>query len=112
MLLVLDGRLADHLARAVAEHLKWCRRAGVPAPAELATLLAALSAHSGQERPNVAPGDPQAVNGASAARLLGVSERTVRRMRADGRLPSVRVGRRVLVPLAGVRRLLDGQDAA
>jgi excisionase family DNA binding protein len=65
-----------------------------------------LMARSGQQRPNVAvdgPGGdgggvtPLLVGYRDAAAVLGVGERTVRRLVADGTLPSMRVGQRVLV---------------
>jgi excisionase family DNA binding protein len=40
------------------------------------------------------------------ARLLGIGERQAREAIARGELPSIRVGRRVLVPVPALRRLL------
>jgi excisionase family DNA binding protein len=37
------------------------------------------------------------------AQMLGIGRSTVFRLIADGELPSVRIGRRRLVPVAGVR---------
>ncbi len=45
---------------------------------------------------------PKLVSVAQAALALGSSQKTVRRMVADGRLPSVRVGRSVRVDLRGL----------
>ena len=50
---------------------------------------------------------PLAVSQTGAARLLGVGIGTVRALVAGGRLPIVRVGRRVLIPVAGLTALLD-----
>ena len=50
---------------------------------------------------------PLAVSVTGAARLLGVGIGTVRALVADGRLPIVRVGRRVLIPVDGLTALLD-----
>jgi excisionase family DNA binding protein len=45
---------------------------------------------------------PTLVSVAQAARQLGVSQKTVRRRIADGKLPSVKVGRAVRVDLRGL----------
>ena len=50
---------------------------------------------------------PMAVSLTDAARQLGLGIGTVRALIADGRLPIVRVGRRVLIPVAGLTALLD-----
>ncbi len=46
---------------------------------------------------------PLLVGFGEAARLLGVSARTVKRMVMQGMLPRCRIGRRVLIPVAGLR---------
>lgn len=108
LVLSVDERLGRHLARAVAEHLRWCRRNAVAAPAELSSLLAALSDCGGQqrsdEREDDTLGDGVCVSYQTAARLLDVSERTVRRMCADGRLSALPVGRRRVIPVFELRR--------
>lgn len=43
------------------------------------------------------------------ALLLSISQKTVRRMLADGRLDHVRIGRRVVVTAASVAVLLAGR---
>ena len=45
----------------------------------------------------------------AAAMLLDVSERTVRRMVADGRLPHVRIGTSVRIPRVALERFLAEQ---
>lgn len=50
---------------------------------------------------------PLAVSVAEAARLLDLSERTVREMVANERIKVVRVGSRVLIPRASLTALLD-----
>ena len=47
-----------------------------------------------------------AVNVEEAARRLGISPRGVARLLASGELPSLRVGRRRLVPLGALERLV------
>lgn len=49
------------------------------------------------------PGAPWWV--ADAARYLGVSERHVRRLADDGRVKTIRIGRRLLLPDSEVARL-------
>lgn len=46
------------------------------------------------------------VDAAELARWTGLSVRTIRNMQKDGRLPYVRVGRRVLFDLDDVERLI------
>jgi excisionase family DNA binding protein len=111
LIIAADERLTRHLALALASHLRWCRRNAVEAPAELGNLLATLEARSGQERPKsqdpAGIRDGLCVNYSTAARTLGVSERTVRRMASDGRLTVIPVGRRRLVLVDELRRLTD-----
>jgi excisionase family DNA binding protein len=94
---------------ALAEHQRRCRRNAITAPEYLFALLASIEDPNGQQRPIPAAGEPisdaQCVDYATAARLLGVSARTVRRMVADGRLGAVRVGRRRVVPVFELRQL-------
>lgn len=52
------------------------------------------------------------VTRADAAAVLGIDQRTVTRAIEDGQLPSLRVGRRVLVPRLPLLALLEGQTAA
>jgi len=57
-----------------------------------------------------------ALSCAEAAEQLGVSEWTVRRLVRDGKLPSLRIERRVLIPATGlalwVEQQATGGDAA
>lgn len=46
------------------------------------------------------------------AEVLGVSLLTVRRRIADGTLPAVRIGRRIVVPRAALERWLDSEADA
>lgn len=72
-----------------------------PAIAALASLL------------NIASPVPRlALNKAEAARALGVSERQIEDMVASGQVPNVRIGRRVLLPVDGLRIWLANQLAA
>lgn len=47
-----------------------------------------------------------------AARLLGVSRALAYELVARGELPSLRLGRRVVVPRKALERLLDTEDRA
>lgn len=49
------------------------------------------------------------VTAVDAAELLGVDRRTVSRGIADGTIPSIRVGRRVLIPRVRLLHMLTGQ---
>ena len=42
-----------------------------------------------------------------AAKLLGIGRATAYKAAAEGSLPSIRVGRRIVVPTAALRRMLD-----
>jgi excisionase family DNA binding protein len=53
----------------------------------------------------------KAVNQREAAEALGVHPHTLRRLIAEGRIDVVRVGRRVLVPVAEIERFLEPQSA-
>ena len=46
-----------------------------------------------------------------AARLLGISRTHAYELIARGELPSIRLGRRILVPLRPLMRLLEGAGA-
>lgn len=47
-----------------------------------------------------------------AARLVRVSVRTYYQAAARGEVPAIRVGRRLLVPEAALRRFLEGEPKA
>jgi excisionase family DNA binding protein len=51
--------------------------------------------------------EPLAVDVPEAARLIGVSTRTIRRLTSSGQLQVARVGRRVLVLVPSIHQLLD-----
>lgn len=53
---------------------------------------------------------PLAVSVQQASYLLGISERHARRLVAEDVIPSIRLRGRVLVPLAGLIRLLRGEE--
>jgi excisionase family DNA binding protein len=56
---------------------------------------------------------PLAVRGKEAARLLGISERTLARLKAGGQLSFVKVGAVILFPIEGLERwIADHQGVA
>ena len=50
---------------------------------------------------------PLAVSVEEAGRLVGLSKHTIRKYIRQGLIDAVRVGRRVLVPVASLERLLE-----
>lgn len=100
--------LEPGLAELVEVALSGLRRAldrtpGATVPVELDELAAELrAARSCQSHPRGVDGaqSPVMVNYKTAAKVLGVSERTVHRLVASGALPATRLGRRVLFDAA------------
>ena len=58
------------------------------------------------------PGEPLAVSVNEAARLTGLSAATLRRRHKNGGLPLVRLGRRTLIRLDDLRRLLSTEGTS
>ena len=95
----VDPVVAEHLKKALASHLQWCRANGVVVPGDVADLFQ-LVATGGQRRPTLAvPSDALHDGGVllltltydQVARSLNVSARSVRRLVAAGTLASVDV---------------------
>jgi hypothetical protein len=99
-----DDLLTVHVVMALVAHCRWCRSRGHAFPAALEQLLSVLTASGGQDRPifGEMPGSvdpdpmpaPLLLDDIAAGRQLGVSARTVRRLRKSEALPTVLVGRR------------------
>lgn len=95
----LDDLGRRHLARALEDHLRWCRANGMAFPASVAQ-LALLVARNGQERPDLSSAvdlvdaAPVAIayTYSEAGAVLSVSERTIRRLVEEGRLRAIPVG--------------------
>ena len=98
--------LALHLSTAIAAHRRQLRRDAVPCPpglAELEVLLLDVARNGGQMRPEFAPAargfdnfrmdDRLLLTYEEAGKLLGLAERSVRRLVADGKLLAVDTGR-------------------
>lgn len=94
----MDEEARRHVLEALLRHCQALRRDGQLPPASVTGLIDALSAQvaaiPGQARPGVDGVAGRLLTYRQAARLLGVSERTVRRRVADGDLVPVRFGRR------------------
>ena len=110
----LDGDVASHLVRALVEHARWCRSNGIAVPATLVALLDQL-ASAGQRWPTMAAPVPDphddlmlALTYEVAARRLGVSERSVRRLVAAGKLRAVDVAGCRRVRASDLARYLEG----
>jgi excisionase family DNA binding protein len=58
------------------------------------------------------PAERPALSVAETAELLGISRWLVQQAVRDGSLPSVRVGRRILIPRLRLEAWLDGSGAA
>ncbi len=56
--------------------------------------------------------DTVAVSVKEAARILGVCEQTVRKAARLGRIPSLRILKRVVIPRSGLDRLLGADQRA
>jgi len=52
------------------------------------------------------------VNVEEAGRMLGISRPTAYDRVEDGSIPSIKLGRRILVPKIAIERMLNGQQAA
>lgn len=106
LIVALDPRLRRYLLAALLAGRRELRRNGIHSPEGFDRLAAALAAPNGHQRPQppVPDNDPDSVlmNYQRAAGHLGVSDRTVRRLVANGHLPAVRIGRRVLIRAADV----------
>lgn len=117
--------LAWHVATALQAHARACRNDGDRLPPELEALRACLSqAWEGPEgtklalRGPMSQHPPMLLTIAQAADQLALSERQVKRLIADGRLASVRIGtaRRVrradlAAFVAGLAPSADGEAA-
>ena len=135
----LDRGLALHLAMALDVHRQACRASGLALPGPLEDLRArcwaTARADTGRQEPPDLPDLVEMLHGprinrlltniADAAAALGISQRAVERLVADGTLPSVQVGGRRLIhvrdlegyaeslrPASSFRDRLDAKVAA
>lgn len=113
----LDPAAEAHLLRALEVHrMTFCRDSRIPLPASLDALARSLAARSGQARPGSAPPvtlpdpDPVALLPLPAAsRMLAVSERTLRRLVADGHIPVVRIAGSTRIDADDLAAYIDQQ---
>ncbi len=118
LLLVLDEPTRRHLARAVADHLRWCRVNAIPPPPLLRQLTVVLAASDGQGRPPDAEplpaGDsgPVALTYDDTAVALSVSARTVRRLVSSGELPVVNLGGCRRITRRAIEKYLSDKEQA
>ena len=119
MILVVDEAVGRHLAAALKAHIRELRRDGVPVPSSLAD-LASVCATGGQQRPAFDnprdtgdhPGmDQLAVDYRDAAARLGISDRSVRRLVAEGTLPAVEVAGCARIRVKDLAEYVDGLPA-
>lgn len=119
VILFVDSAVGRHLAAALKAHIRELRRDGLPIPPTLVE-LAAVAATGGQARPSLddavasadaAAMDQLALDYRAAGARLGVSDRSVRRLIADGKLPSVDVAGCVRIRMADLQDYLAALPA-
>lgn len=64
-----------------------------------------------EEQMSTAPAPPVTISIPEAARLLGISRKLAYDAAASGDIPSIRIGKRILVPTERLTALLDGNKA-
>lgn len=115
MIIVADDSLRRHLATALTAHMRELHRGGIVAPVHLRELVAEL-ARSGLERTTIddedqAPEDQAMVltlDYRTAGTALGVSDRSIRRLVAAGKLDAVEVAGCKRIRIADLREYVDG----
>jgi excisionase family DNA binding protein len=65
----------------------------------------------GKEQVRVLPDERKTYSVEEAGRQLGICRNTAYLMARNGSLPTLRMGKRILVPAAALNRLLAGQAA-
>jgi excisionase family DNA binding protein len=115
-LLWVDAELRAHLSRALAHYIEDRRRNALAVPRTLTQLFVSLADPSRQQ-PTAWPGEP-AISDAMcvkydvAARLLGVSRRSIERLVARGELVPLKVGRARRIPVFQLRQRIDDEGVA
>jgi excisionase family DNA binding protein len=120
VIVIVDDAVGRHVAVALLAHIRTLRRDRVPVPTALADLVA-LCARGGQRRPEI-DGTPSvddrvdvdqlAVDYRGAAERLSVSDRSVRRLVAEGELPAVLVGGVKRIRVADLEQYVEALPAA
>ncbi len=102
LLVTMTAEVAGHVCIAIQQHRKWARTASLAVPDELDEIEHALATRARRGQDGTPLEDlwsvrhaqtmsPQLLDYAAVATVLGVSERTVKRLVAGGDLPVVRV---------------------
>lgn len=55
---------------------------------------------------------PKAISVQEAGKLLGISKNSAYTAAQDGVIPTIRIGRRLVVPMAALDKMLSGDDKA
>jgi len=103
LLLTMSAEVAGHVTIALQQHRKWARTAGLAVPDELDHLERALAIRARRGQTGTPVEDlwsvrhaqtmtPRLLTYAATATVLGVGERTVKRLVAAGDLTPVRIG--------------------
>lgn len=71
-----------------------------------------MGAHSRTRLESLIAEGRDVVSVIEAAQILGLSRSFAYERARDGSIPTVRLGRKIVVPVAQLRRLLDGGDAS
>lgn len=115
-LVVLDEATARYLTLGITLLRRWLRDNALEMPQDLEDLAASLTREdpSGPEVTDSAialtNGHSDLMTFESAAKLLGVSSRTVRRRVDVGALDAVRIGRAVRLRRSDVHAFIEGRD--
>jgi len=108
VILALDPVGWAHVAKALAEHVRWARANGVRVPEDVLRLadLASTSASGRQDTSKstgwaglatTGPVEPSLLNYNEAAAVLGMGRRSLERLVEAGSLPRVRIGAAVRI---------------
>jgi len=103
LLMTMTAEVAGHVCIAIQQHRKWARTSGLAAPDELDEIERALATRARRGQDGTPLEDlwsvrhaqtmtPRLLTYAATATVLGVGERTVKRLVAAGDLTPVRIG--------------------
>ncbi len=103
LLLTMSAEVAGHVCIALQQHRNWGRRAGLALPEELPEIERALAIRARRGQTGTPVEDlwqvrhaeqvsPKLLSYAATAQVLGISERSVKRIIATGDLRPVKIG--------------------
>ncbi len=118
LVLEVSAEVAGHVCVAVQQHVKSCRRMGLALPGELSEIERALANRARRGQSGTPLEDlwqvrdaqqmtPRLLTFAETAQVLGISERTVKRLVAAQELASVRVLGAARIPLVVLEAYLE-----